>query len=161
MKEDFKTLFSTMGVAAAVAAIIFLMWTPTIAYGASTEIPEMIAAPTSLAEAVAVVSNVSEARKSGEGMFLAVAALLALLFKVLLSTLRFFAKEAPWLKTQKGKAWVRMLTLALGALAGFTAALALEMPWTEAFVIGFSGPLSVATHEYSKIAKMLTGTKDA
>ena len=91
-------------------------------------------------------------------MALAIAALLAAIFKGLLSLVKVLAKNTGWFDSSKGKAALKYSTLGLGALAaagaGIAMALGADLAWWDVLIIGLSGPGSMVVHE---LASLLPG----
>ena len=90
---------------------------------------------------------------------LAIALLLAAVFKLLLSGLKMVSKFTPWFKSQDGKRVLKYSTLGLGAAAALVANLAFGMGWIDAATILLSGPLAVAIHEYTSDSKSAEPSK--
>jgi hypothetical protein len=107
-------------------------------------------------DVLAAVEEVKEAKETGEGMKLAIMALLAALFKFLLSAVKL--SGAFW-KGRGGKITLRLVTVTLGVLAFFSSAL-MGMGWMDALTVGLSGPLAVAFHEYTVLIPSLAKRKD-
>lgn len=103
-----------------------------------------------------LVNAVQDMKDDSTAKVAGVAALLAVVFKLLLSLLKLIAKTE-FFSTRKGKRIVKYSTLGLGALAGLAANLSFGVSWIEALMIFASGPLAVAFHEYTKDSKESAG----
>jgi hypothetical protein len=89
--------------------------------------------------------------KANKGTMMALALLLAMIFKMLLSLVKVLAKNTKVFAGKKGKAWLKYSTMALGALVGVCANLAFGVGWLDALILAGSGPLSMVVHEYSSL----------
>ena len=87
---------------------------------------------------------------------LAIMALLAAVFKILLSLLKF---TSDWWKTPKAKNVLRLSTLGLGVLVFLTAKLAGGESIVNALMLAMSGPLAIAFHELYDIVIQLSQKK--
>lgn len=109
------------------------------------------------AAVVAAVEDVKDAKKAGEGLYLAIMAMLTAIFKFALSGVKL---SGPFWKGRRGKTVLRLVTIGLGAAAAFTAGF-LDASWVDAIMVGLSGPLAVAFHEYTVLLPSLSKKKDA
>jgi hypothetical protein len=110
-------------------------------------------------EVASAVAAYRAARASGDSA-VAAAALLVLLtvvFKFLLSAVKL---SGPMWKGRKGKSIMRLITITLGVASFFVAMFGGGMGWFEAFMVGLSGPLAVALHEYSILIPAIAKKKD-
>ena len=78
-------------------------------------------------------------------------------FKLLLSAVKL---SGPFWKGRKGKTILRLVTVTLGVAVWLTAQWGMGVGWFEAVVLGFSGPLAVALHEYQYLIPALARKKD-
>lgn len=85
-------------------------------------------------------------------------AMLAAIFKLMLSGIKM---TSPFWKGRKGKTVLKLCTLGLGVAVFLTSALAAGEGWWDAFILGLSGPIAVAGHEYTKLIPALFKKKDA
>jgi hypothetical protein len=79
---------------------------------------------------------------------LALAALLALIFKGMLDVLKL---SGPFWKGRKGKNVLKASTLMLGLLMGLFAQIGMGMPWSESLLLALSGPGAMVMHEIGKM----------
>jgi hypothetical protein len=114
----------------------------------------------SVADTVSDVGDVADAvgglkGKSGKGLAMAIALLLATIFKMLLSFVKILSKNTGWFDGARGKAALKYTTLALGALAALGAGVAASMgaglDWLDIAIIAGSGPGSMVVHELSSL----------
>lgn len=101
-----------------------------------------------------------DAQKAGDKLAirLGLMALLAAIFKVLLSTLKF---SSEFWKGKKGKLVLRISTLVLGIAVTLTAHLAAGETWVSALLLGISGPLAISFHELFDVIVALVQKKPA
>ena len=101
---------------------------------------------TNATEVAAAVKNYQDAKKAGDktAIRLGIMALLAAVFKILLSVLKF---TSDFWKGTKGKLVLRLSTLVLGVAVFFTAHMAAGESWVNAGLLAVSGPLAIAVHE--------------
>jgi len=107
-----------------------------------------------------VVGAAKGMKDSGLPKGVAIAVLLGVIFKLLLSLMKILGKNLAWFKTQDGKRVIKYSTLGLGALAGLMANLAFGMGWIDAITVLLSGPLAVAIHEYTSDSKPVPAPAD-
>jgi hypothetical protein len=79
------------------------------------------------------------------------AALLAAIFKLLLSGVKITGGMPDFWKGERGKAALRLTTLGFGGLVYLASTLAMGMSWWEALLLAMSGPASMIIHEYSRL----------
>jgi hypothetical protein len=89
---------------------------------------------------------------------LALMALLAAVFKILLSCVKFTSEF--W-KGKKGKAALRITTLSLGIVVALVSHFAAGESWTSAIMLGVSGPLAISVHELFDVIVNLVQKKPA
>jgi len=101
---------------------------------------------TNATEVAAAVKDYNAAKKAGDktAVRLGFMALLAAVFKILLSLLKF---TSDFWKGTTGKLVLRISTLVLGIAVFLTAHLAAGESWTNAALLAVSGPLAIAVHE--------------
>ncbi len=87
----------------------------------------------------------------GDGSVVLWAAVLAAVFKVVLSAIKMTTTWAGWWSGAKAKTALRTITLALGFGTFLVANIAAGMSWWESLIIGLAGPGSIVVHEYSKL----------
>lgn len=110
-----------------------------------------------------VIKKVGEVKKgentAGEKipMLLAIMALLAAIFKVLLSLLKVMSK---FFKSSKGKTVMRLITVILGFATYLVSSMAMKMPWYEALTLSISGPGALVIHELSLVIPWLKNVKE-
>jgi len=104
-----------------------------------------------LQEAADALSNLKLADKAGRLM--ALMALLATVFKLMVSGLKVAGTIGFFVRTEKQAVVIRMLTLALGGGVFFFTNVVAGMPWWEALFLAMSGPFSIVIHEFSKLTK--------
>ena len=108
-------------------------------------------------EVAKAVTEYRAAKTTGDkaALRLGILAALAAIFKFLLSALKL---STPFWKSDKGKAILRLSTLALSCVVFVVAKLAVGESYMSALTLAMSGPLAVAFHEYTylipTIAKM-------
>jgi len=89
---------------------------------------------------------------------LALMALLAAIFKILLSCVKFTSEF--W-KGKRGKTALRITTLSLGVIVALVSHFAAGESWTSAIMLGVSGPLAISIHELFDIVVNLVQKKPA
>jgi len=97
--------------------------------------------------AIAAVSDLRAADRTGR--LAALMALLAALFKILLSGVKALKGFTFWKRRQA--ATIRITTLMLGIGVFLFSNLMAGMPWWEALMLSLSGPGSMVMHEYSRL----------
>lgn len=111
--------------------------------------PELV---TVIAEASEVITSATNLKT---GKFLAIAAFLAALFKLLLSVLRLTSDFF------KNKAVPKITAIVLGILVGLFASLAGGAGWVDTLILVASGPGAIAIHEISKLLPAVRAIKDS
>jgi len=89
---------------------------------------------------------------------LAIMGLLAAVFKLLLSFLKWLSK---WWVTKTGKMVLRTVTLVLGVATFFVTSMAMGEPWYNSLLLALSGPGSLALHEISQLVPGVNTKKKA
>lgn len=126
----------------------------------STEAAALLTADPSVTDVTSDVGALVEAAKSIKGksgteLAIAIALLLAVIFKLLLSLIKVASKNTDWFKSPRGKAALKYTTLGLGALAaigaGIAASVGAGIGWVEVVIIGLSGPGAMVVHEISSL----------
>lgn len=87
---------------------------------------------------------------------IAVAGVMAAVLKALLSALSGWKD---YFKTDKGKAWVKVITLVIGFLAFILSNIGFGIPWWQALIVAGGGPGAILIHELSKLVPVLEGKK--
>lgn len=100
------------------------------------------------ADALAAVKMADKA-----GRLMAILALLATVFKLMVSGLRVMGTIGFFVKTDKQSTFIRLFTLVLGGCVFFFSSIVGGMPWWEALFLALSGPMSMIVHEYSKLLR--------
>jgi len=115
---------------------------------------------TNAGEVATALKALKDAKTAGDktAIRLGLMLLLAAIFKVLLSLLKFTSE---WWKTPKAKTALRLSTLVLGVLVFFTAKMGLGESWMNAAMLAVSGPLAIAFHELYDIVVQLSQKKPA
>ncbi len=117
--------------------------------------PDLDADP-SIGEVISEVTDViADAGDLKTGKFLAIAAFLAGLFKLLLSLLKLTSNFF------KNKTVPKIAALVLGLATYLFANLALGVGWVDALILAGSGPGAILFHEISKLIPALRAIKDA
>lgn len=98
-------------------------------------------------EAITAFANARAAERTA--MLAAIMALLATLFKLLLSGVKLVGGMT--FLTQRQKSVIRLTTIGLGIGVYLTSSLVAGMPWWEALFLSLSGPGAMAVHEYSRL----------
>ena len=102
------------------------------------------------ADVQAAIDAVANARSADRTTRLAaIMAVLALLFKLMLSGIKLAGGLSIWGERQ----WsvIRISTLCLGIAVYFASSIVGGMPWWEAFFLALSGPGSMVVHEYTQL----------
>lgn len=105
-----------------------------------------------LAEASEVIATATQLKT---GKFLAIAAFLAALFKLLLSMLKLTSGFF------RNKAVPKVAALALGVGVALFASFAGGVGWLDALILMASGPGAIAIHEISKLIPAVRAIKDS
>jgi hypothetical protein len=92
---------------------------------------------------------------SSAGKMAAIAATLAIVLKMLLSAL---AGWKSYFVTDKGKAYLRLITVGVGFIAFIATNLGFGIPWWQALILALGGPGAILVHELTKIMPALRGT---
>lgn len=100
-------------------------------------------------DAIRAVADIRSADRAGK--LAGVMALLAALFKLLLSSVKAMGLLTFWRRRQA--AVIRITTLVLGIAVFLMSNLLAGMPWWEALMLSLSGPGSMVVHEYSRLFK--------
>jgi hypothetical protein len=82
------------------------------------------------------------------------AASMAVALKILLSLL---ANWKDYFQGDKGKAWLRIITLSVGLLAFLASNIGFGIPWYSAIILAGGGPGAIVIHEIMKIIPVLKG----
>lgn len=102
------------------------------------------------ADVQATIDAVAAARAADRTTRLAaIMALLATLFKLLLSGVKLAGGLSIWGERQG--AVIRIITLCLGICVYFASSIVAGMPWWEAFFLALSGPGAMVVHEYTQL----------
>jgi len=123
---------------------------------------EFDAGITTLGDVVGELGDVIDTVKGHEnvsansGKLIALMSLLAVVFKFLISFLKF---SSVWFKSNKGKNIIKIITLLLGVGTFFVSNMALGVSWWDSFVLALSGPMSMAIHEITKILPSIRDKK--
>ena len=143
------------------ASLLALPATMASAQDGGTEVsivvpnPDLDADPT-IGEVVTEVSDViTEAKDLKTGKFLAIAAFLAALFKLLLSLLKLSSDFF------KSKVVPKVIALVLGLATYLCANLAMGVGWVDALILAGAGPGAIFIHELSKLIPAVRAIKDA
>lgn len=110
------------------------------------------------ADKKASLATTDERKKNEErtAKIIAGAAVLAVILKGLLSMLRSWKS---YFKTEKGKAWVRVITILVGAGAFVAANVGMGLPWWQALILAGGGPGAIWFHEMTDLVLYLLGKK--
>ncbi len=84
----------------------------------------------------------------------AIAATIAVVLKFLLSALKGWKS---YFHTDKGKAWLKVITLLVGFAAFILTNIGLGIPWWQAMIVAGGGPGSILAHEFMKLIPVLEG----
>jgi hypothetical protein len=124
------------------------------------EAKALLDADAGVGDVVSGVSDTIEAAKdlkgkTGTDLALGISALLAVIFKMLLSLMKIVSKNTGWFEGARGKAALKYSTLALGGLAaigaGIAMALGAGLAWWDVVIIALSGPGAMIVHEVSSL----------
>jgi len=105
-----------------------------------------------------VMAKAKELSAAKTGRLLILFALLAAVFKLLLSVVKVIN---PWFGSDKGKKALRITTLVLGLGTYLVTNLAMKMPWYEAIWLACSGPGALMIHELSMLIPWFSSMKAA
>lgn len=92
---------------------------------------------------------------SSAGKMAAIAATLAVVLKMFLSAL---AGWKNYFVTDKGKAYLRLITVGVGFVAFIATNIGFAIPWWQALILALGGPGAILVHELTKIMPALRGT---
>ena len=108
-------------------------------------------------EVTEVIDTAKNLKSTSEdaGKLVAMSALLAAIFKLLLSLLKLTSGLF------KNKVVPKLTALSLGLLVYVFANLALGMPWLDALILALSGPGAIVFHEITKLIPIVREAKDA
>lgn len=84
------------------------------------------------------------------------AAVMAVALRTLLLSLQSWKS---FFTTDKGKAWLKVITLCVGFVAFILTNIGFGIPWWQALVIAGGGPGAILVHELMKLIPVLKGTK--
>jgi hypothetical protein len=93
----------------------------------------------------------------GSGKLVGLMALLAAIFKLLMSAIKLISKT--FFKSTKGKNIIKLVTLLLGVGTFIVSNIALGQTWWEALILSFSGPMAMVLHEFTKLVPAIRKAK--
>lgn len=82
------------------------------------------------------------------------AATIAILLKALLSALSGWKS---YFKTDKGRAWLKIITVVVGFAAFIATNIGFGIPWWQALIVAGGGPGSILVHELMKLIPVIRG----
>jgi hypothetical protein len=97
---------------------------------------------------------VAEEVKAADNKSAEKAAKLAVILKLILSVL---GNWKSYFKTDKGKAWVKVITLVVGFVAFVATNIGFGIVWWQSLIVAFGGPGAILVHELAKVWPALTG----
>ena len=94
-------------------------------------------------------------KRSGDmARMVGIAAILAVVLKALLSALKGWKS---YFKTDKGKAWLKVITVVVGFAAFVLTNIGFGIPWWQALIVAGGGPGSILVHELMKLIPVIMG----
>lgn len=102
----------------------------------------------------AEIKALDKKRENDAAKMVAFAATLAVLLKALLSALKGWKS---YFKTDKGKAWLKIITVVVGFVAFILTNIGFGIPWWQALIVAGGGPGSILVHELSKLIPVIRG----
>ncbi len=84
------------------------------------------------------------------------AAMMAVFLKALLSALKGWKS---FFTTDKGKAWLKIMTVVIGFAAFFLTNVGFGIPWWQSLIVAGGGPGAILVHELMKLFPVLMGNK--
>jgi hypothetical protein len=105
-------------------------------------------------EKTAEAKAADKKRSTDAAKMVAFAATLAVLLKALLSALKGWKS---YFKTDKGKAWLKVITVVVGFAAFVLTNIGFGIPWWQALIVAGGGPGSILVHELSKLIPVIRG----
>lgn len=132
-----RQTLTKFGVVATVMAVAVLAWAETVVT------PEE--------QLVQDLEALGKAATGADGSTVLWAAVLAAVFKVLISGLRMTGTWEGWWRGKDAKTALRIITVTLGLGTFLMSHLAMGKSWFEALVLGLAGPGAMVIHEYSKL----------
>lgn len=107
-------------------------------------------------EKTAEVKKAEEKSKSRTQKLIVFAASLAILLKFLMSALRTWK---PYFKTDKGKGWLKIITIGVSFVAFILTNIGFGIPWWQALILAGGGIGSMAFHDMTKLIPVIKGQK--
>lgn len=98
----------------------------------------------------------AEKKKEEERMakVIATAAILAVILRMLLNVLPSWKH---YFESDKGKAWLKVITLVVGFVAFIAGNIGFGLPWWQALIVAGGGPGAMTVHSLIKLWPVLTG----
>lgn len=97
-----------------------------------------------------------QARAARMAKVIAAAATLAVALRMFLLTLQSWRS---FFTTDKGKAWLKAITVCVGFVAFFLTNVGFGIPWWQALILAAGGPGAIVVHEMMKLVPVLRGKK--
>jgi len=107
-------------------------------------------------EKTAEAKALDKKRSDDTAKMVAFAATLAILLKTLLSALKGWKD---YFKTDKGKAWLKIISVVVGFAAFILTNIGFGIPWWQALIVAGGGPGSILVHELMKLVPVIRGKK--
>lgn len=111
---------------------------------------------TAKAETTTVVLKSQQKDAENVARMIALAAILAIALKTLVSVLQSWKG---FFTTDKQKAWLKIATLVVGFLAFLLTNIGFGIPWWQAIILAGGGPGAIMVHELTKMIPVLLGKK--
>ncbi len=107
-------------------------------------------------EKTAEVKKSDDRNKARAQKLIAFAASIAILLKFLISAL---SSWKPYFKTDKGKAWLKAITVGAGFLTFLLTNVGFGIPWWQALILAGGGPGAIVFHDLTKLIPVIRGQK--
>lgn len=161
--------------AAVLVALCLVLALPAAAQAQAPAAPAKCEGPAELCQKMAELTAALEAQKKAEAndlakakaddakekdermaKLVAAAAVMAVVLRSLLLSLQSW-KE--FFTTDKGKAWLKVITLGVGFVAFIMTNIGFGIPWWQALILGAGGPGAILVHELMKMIPVIRGQK--
>lgn len=103
----------------------------------------------------AVVEEAKDTEQEAMGA-IALAGATAVILKILLSVITAWKS---YFKSDKGKAWLKIVTLAIGFLLFIVTNLGFGMTWWQSLILAGGGPGSILVNEFTKMLPVVLGKR--
>lgn len=102
----------------------------------------------------AEVAAADQAKEAKIAKLIAAAGVMAIMLKILLSMLKSWKD---YFTSDKGKAWLKIISLLVGCIAFIISNIGFGIPWWQALMLASGGPGAILVHELIKLFPVIEG----